>query len=277
MENWEDYRLILAVHQSNSIREAGNQLGVNHTTVSRRLKSLNQQHPFEVFESTPTGLAITDYGSVLLQTALKISDLMDKQSRALVNKEFARSAVLSLSLPPAILQFLLLDDLTLFQQQNPDIRLTILASYELANLDVGEADVVVRVSNKPGDDLVGHRVSPIRVGYFASREYIAETNPDKRGWITGKNSDWVQNSPYPDLPIHYQVEDLVTRHTMAAKGLGMIRGACYIAAHYKELIPVADEFKPFQDLWVLTHPELRNSARIKTLMQFLLESLRARI
>jgi DNA-binding transcriptional LysR family regulator len=276
MENWEDYRLILAVHQSNSIREAGSQLGVNHTTVSRRLKSLNQQHPFEVFESTPTGIVITEYGSVLLETALKISELMDKQSRVLANKDFAQSATLSLSVPPAILQFLLLDDLTWFQQQNPDIRLTILASYELANLDVGEADVVVRASNKPGDDLVGHRVSSIQVGYFSSREYLTKTSPEKRGWITGKNSDWVQSSPFPDLPVHYRVEDLVTRHTMAAKGLGMIRGACYIAAQYKDLIPVADEFEPFQDLWVLTHPELRNSTRVKTLMQFILERLRAK-
>ena len=74
----------------------------------------------------------------------------------------------------------------------------------------------------------------------------------------------------------YQVEDLVTRHTMAAKGLGMIRGVCYIAEHYSELVPVIDEFTPFQDLWVLTHPELRHTPRIKTLMQFLLHSLRAK-
>jgi DNA-binding transcriptional LysR family regulator len=57
---------------------------------------------------------------------------------------------------------------------------------------------------------------------------------------------------------------------MAAKGLGMIRGACYIAEQYPELVPVTDEFTPFQDLWVLTHPELRDTHRIKTVMQFLL-------
>ena len=276
MENWDDYRLLLAVQQSNSIREAGERLGLNHSTVSRRIKSLNQNHPFEVFDSTSSGLEITEYGTVLLQTALKVQDLMGEQQLTLRGKDFSQSGEITLSLPPAILQFLLLDELTLFQQQHPDIRLKILASYDLVDLKLGEADVVIRASNKPGDELVGHRIYPIQVGYYASRKYLTDTPAEARGWITGADSSWVKNSPLPDQPVLYQVEDLVTRHTMAAKGLGMIRGACYIAEHYSELVPVIDEFTPFQDLWVLTHPELRHTPRIKTLMQFLLHSLRAK-
>lgn len=274
MENWDDYRLLLAVQQTNSIREAGECLGVNHSTVSRRMQSINQNHPFKVFETTASGIKITEYGAVLLQTAHKMQDLMAEQARTLASQDFSQSGAVSLSLPPAILQFLLLDDLALFQQQHPDIRLTVLTSYDFANLDSGEADVVIRVSNVPGDELVGHRVFPINVGYFASREYLANTPPEQRVWITGANSDWVKNTPFSELPVRYQVEDLVTRHTMAAKGLGIVRGACYIAEHYPELEPVIDEFTPFQDLWVLTHPELRDTPRIKTVMQFLLRVLR---
>ncbi|WP_404392254.1 LysR family transcriptional regulator [Pseudoalteromonas phenolica] len=274
MENWDDYRLLLAVQQSNSIRAAGERLGVNHSTVSRRMQSINQNHPFKVFETTASGIEITEYGAVLLQTAHKMQDLMAEQARTLASQDFSQSGAVSLSLPPAILQFLLLDELALFQQQHPDIRLTVFTSYDFANLDSGEADVVIRVSNDPGDELVGHRVFPIQVGYFASREYLANTPPEQRVWITGANSDWVKNTPFAELPVRYLVEDLVTRHTMAAKGLGMIRGACYIAEHYPELVPVIDEFTPFQDLWVLTHPELRDTHRIKTVMQFLLGVLR---
>lgn len=277
MENWDDYRLLLAVQQSNSIRAAGERLGVNHSTVSRRMQSINQSHPFKVFETTASGIEITKYGAVLLQTAHKMQDLMADQARTLASQDFSQGGAVSLSLPPAILQFLLLDDLALFQQQHPDIRLTVFTSYDFANLDSGEADVVIRVSNDPGDELVGHRVFPIQVGYFASREYLANTPPEQRVWITGANSDWVNSTPFAELPVRYQVEDLVTRHTMAAKGLGMIRGACYIAEQYPELVPVTDEFTPFQDLWVLTHPKLRDITRIKTVMQFLVEVIRKKL
>ena len=274
MENWDDYRLLLAVQQSNSIREAGERLGVNHSTVSRRIQSINQTHPFSVFETTALGLTITEYGTVLLQTALKIQDLMALQARTLASQDFSQSGAVSVSLPPAILQFLLLDDVSQFQLSHPDIRLTVFTSYEFSDLAGGEADVVIRVSNDPGDEWVGHRVGTIQVGYFAARDYLANTPPEQRVWITGANNNWVKNTPFAELPVRYQVEDLVMRHAMAAKGLGMIRGACYIAEHYPELEPVIDKFTPFQDLWVLTHPELRNTPRIKVVMQFLLESLR---
>lgn len=274
MENWDDYRLLLAVKQTKSIREAGERLGVNHSTVSRRIQSMNQSHPVNVFESTVSGLEITEYGAVLLQTAIKIQDLMPEQARILASQDFSQSGAVSLSLPPALLQFLLIDDLTQFQQLHPDICLTVFTSYDFADLDGGEADVVIRVSNDPGDELVGHRVCPIYVGYFAARDYLTNTPPEQRVWITGAKNDWVKNTPFAELQVRYKVDDLVTRHTMAAKGLGIIRGACYIADHYPELVPVIDEFTPFQDVWVLTHKELRDTPRIKTVMQFLLNTIR---
>ncbi|WMN60705.1 LysR family transcriptional regulator [Pseudoalteromonas xiamenensis] len=274
MENWDDYRLLLALHQSQSIREAALKLGVNHSTVSRRLAQLNCAARSVVVESTQSGLAITQYGRMLVETAQQMRSLIDEQERVLSSMNVAPKSRISLSLPPAILQFMLLDDLTEYQTRHPELDLIITTSYDFADLNQGEADIVIRVSNAPGDTLVGHRVFPIYVGYFAATDYLEHTPVPEREWITGIDANWTEQSPWPHLPVRFKVEDLVTRHKMASEGLGMIRGAYYIAKHFPNLVPINEECRPFLDLWILTHPNLRHTPRIKAVMTYLLERLR---
>jgi hypothetical protein len=74
-----------------------------------------------------------------------------------------------------------------------------------------------------------------------------------------------------------RIEDLVLRHIAAAQGHGMILGACYIADSINEL----QRFKennliPHLNIWVLTHPDLKQVPRIKLLMSFLTKALRAK-
>ena len=72
MENWDDYRLILSLHRGKTLRNAAQSLALNHSTVSRRLATLNHKYGTQVFESTAKGYNLTPLGSKLLSTALKI-------------------------------------------------------------------------------------------------------------------------------------------------------------------------------------------------------------
>lgn len=281
MQNWDDYRLILAINDGKTLRNAAKQLGVNHSTVSRRLASLNSQFGADVAEPTSTGLKLTPLGKKLLQSAQSIASLVIEDQRFERAVELELEGDISVSVPPPVLQFLLLEDLLCFQQTHPGIRLNIHASYDFADLDTCEADVVIRVSDNPGEHLSGHRLFPVAVQYYGSQTYLENTPEDQYQWITNSSSgntpDWIAYSPLPDAKTGPGITDLTLRHQAASAGYGLIRGACYIAAHYPNLRPVSDaKPRPFMDMWVLSHPDFKHIKRIQVLKRFLLDSLRAK-
>lgn len=279
MNNWDDYRLILAIHRGKTLRNAAQQLNINHTTVARRLVSLNQRLGAAVAEPTSAGYALTTLGESLLSSAEQIEALAINDQRLHRTGQIDLTGNIRLSLPPAILQFLLLDELREFQMQHPNINLNIETSYQLANLDTCEADVVIRVSNEPSEHLVGHRLFPVAVNYFADKQYLDNTDTEHYQWITATYDDeqpaWIAHSPFPEAKVGLRIDDLVLRHQASAQGHGLVLGACYIAESFDNLRPVADSAPfPYQDIWVLTHPDFIKIPRIKTLMSYLTDTLR---
>lgn len=279
MINWDDYRVLLAIQRSNSLRTAAKILGVNHSTVQRRCASINQKSASTIVEQAGNNYRLSELGAALAKTAEKIEQLIAEDERIYAANRIALAGEIKLSLPPPILQFLLLDDINAFRRAHPGIKLTIESSFRLADLDLSEAQVVIRVSNQPDDHLIGHRLFPIGVNYYASKDYLDNTNHQDLQWITAQagveHNAWIADSPYPDAPCHLSIDDLTARHQAAANGHGMIRGANYIASHFPNLAPIDQSADvPFQDIWVLTHPDFIGLPRIKRLMQTLVSALK---
>ncbi|MBT1062463.1 LysR family transcriptional regulator [Bowmanella sp. Y26] len=278
MENWDDYRVILALQRGKTLRNAAKTLGMNHSTVARRLAILNQRHGIRVFDATPQGYVLTSFGQSLYESARTIEacTLADKRSHLACDL----SGSLTLSLPPAIAQFLLLDELHGFQQRHPHIQFNIRTSYSLADLQRCEADVVLRVANAPNEHLVGHRLFPVYISYYASQDYLNSKADSDYQWITDVGDErppWLASSPYPDASIAMKLDDLLLRHYAGMHGQGLIRGACYIADQLPGLRRIQGASpKPFQDLWILTHPDLRDVPRVKVLMRFLMDALKSK-
>ena len=274
MDNWDDYRVILALARGQSLRAAAKLLSMNHATVSRRLAALNHRYAAPVFETSPKGLQLTPLGQRLLEAAQQMERLIQGNRRDELAATDALQGDIRLSLPPAIAQWLLLDELSAFQQQYPQIRLQIHCSYALASLDSCEADIVVRVSNSPDEHLVGRRLFPIWLGYYCRPDYLQRPAAEL-GWITAPGTaDWIAESPYPNAGVALVLDDLVLRHQLAAESGGLVRGACYIADQMPQLRRIGDGTPyPFQDIWLLTHEDLRAVPRIRLLMDYLADCL----
>jgi DNA-binding transcriptional LysR family regulator len=278
MENWDDYRFILALSRSASLRSAANSLGVNHATVSRKLQQLNSKYGTDVFEPSPTGLVLSVLGKTLHTTALEIEQMAQRDSRITRAAALTQGGRVRISLPPVLLQFVLMNEIAEFQLGHPELQLDVCTSYGLANLNQQEADIVVRVSSQPGDDLVGHRLFPIALNYFANTDYLTRTCEQDYRWIAATDNRaqlcWLTQSPYPDAAVGLVVDDLVLRHQLAANGYGLIRGACYIANHFPQLTALSTTHHQFDEIWLLTHGELKNVERIKLVMRFLHQALK---
>lgn len=278
MTNWDDYRLILAMDRAGSVRGTAKALGINHATVSRRLAQLQADGAPTLFERITGGYRATQSGQLLVKAAEQIEAISlaaERKKRARVT-ELAGS--IRLSLPTMMAQSLLLDALAQFTRRYPFIELTIDTSLQFADLDRSEADVVVRGADSPGDHLVGRRLFPYALGLYCAPDYLANTLGSERRWLKYAGSldsmEWIAKSPQPNARIGMHIDDLMVLQRAAAAGHGMIRTACFMADPDPQLMRLPGSAPELhRELWVLTHPDLKQTPRIRLLMDHLIDAL----
>lgn len=273
MSDWDDYRLILALARAGTLRAAAGELGLTHTTVSRRLAVIEDARG-RLFDKNPQRYRPTALGRALVEVAEGMENLTNAGARYQKALDEDLSGPVTLSLPEPVAQYLLLDDVFELCAAYPQIELRIDASSRFADLDRLEADVVVRGTPEPPEHLVGRRLFPNCVTYYAHRDYLANTPCAQLRWIApasdGMWPRWLEGSPFPDAPVGVVIDDIVTRHLALVKGMGLGRGACFMADPVPQLVRlVEDEPLPQQDFWVLTHPDLRHTPRIRAVMDFI--------
>ncbi|WP_299193522.1 LysR family transcriptional regulator [uncultured Erythrobacter sp.] len=277
LHDWDDYRLILALARSGTLRTAAASLGLTHTTVSRRLAAIEARCG-KLFEKQPGGYLPTALGEALIDVAQRMEELVLAGARHQRAADTGLSGAINVSLPEPIAQYLLTEDLFEFAAAHPDIELKIGTSIRFVDLDRLEADVVIRGAQEPPGHLVGRRLFPTCVTYYADRDYLASTRREDLRWIApasdGMWPDWRERSPYPDAPVSIVIDDIIARHRALVKGMGLGRGACFMADPEPGLVRLTTAAPvPQQDLWVLTHPDLRHTPRIRALMDFIVGAM----
>ncbi|MEP5407705.1 MAG: LysR family transcriptional regulator, partial [Parasphingorhabdus sp.] len=166
MDNWDDYRFILALDREATVRGAAQLLGVTHSTVSRRFAVINARFEKPVMERVAGGYRKTDFGQKLVAAAEQMEAInfaADRQRRA---AETELAGPITLSIPDVLGQYLLLDDLATFCSKYPGIKLSIQSNNQFADLDRSEADIVVRGTKKPPEHFVGRRLFPYALSYY---------------------------------------------------------------------------------------------------------------
>jgi molybdenum-dependent DNA-binding transcriptional regulator ModE len=145
MIDWDDVRYFLAAARGGSVRAAAGRLGVNHSTVLRRIAQLEDRLGTQMFEKLPSGYRLTAAG----EEVLELAEQMEASSHQLETRVFGRDqsvrGLLRVTLTPILATHLLIPDFADFTRLHPDIEMEILSSGELANLTNREADVAIRV------------------------------------------------------------------------------------------------------------------------------------
>jgi DNA-binding transcriptional LysR family regulator len=281
MQDWDDYRFALALQRSGSVRGAAEMLGVNHATVSRRLAALNDRLGGIVFERVAGTYRATGQGKPLVAAALQMEASVFAAERGIMGLERAMSGPLTLSLPDTVAQHLLVAEIGEFAAAFGDIQLVVETSYGFADLDRREADLVVRISNDPPDHLIGRRLFKYARCHYARPAYLASHDAGSMRWLgwpeDTDSPDWIRDSPFPDTPIGLRLEHPMVRHAAAVAGQGLIFEACFLADPDPRLVRLRGSApEPDRDIWVLTHPDLKDTPKVSALMRFLVESLSAK-
>ncbi|MEM6581525.1 MAG: LysR family transcriptional regulator [Pseudomonadota bacterium] len=278
--NWDDLKVFLALSRNGSARGAAQDLGVSNSTVTRRLDDMEHKLQAHLFDRTPDGYRLTTAGEQILPTAEHIEELIMGVERKITGGDQELEGVIRLTLPPAGSLSFLVERLVQFSEQYPNIELELMTSADAADLSRREADIAIRVmaADTPLPDyLIGRRVGALTASAYVHRDLLnPEDNTDVSHlrWI-GKRTEhvaeeWLAITDYPDLPVRHAVGDIFLAAQTVRYKLGMAYLPCFLAYGDPDIVRVPGATIVHQsDMWVLTHKDLRLSARLRVMRELL--------
>jgi len=283
MMDWDNIRFFLHVARQGSIRAAARILNVNHTTIARRIKHLEDQLGVRLFEKLPSGYQITPAGEEILT----IAEGMEIQALELERKIYGRDTRLTgnlrITLPQVLATGLLMPDLARFSKTYPGISLEIITSYEALNLTKRQADVAIRLAYKsPPENLYGRKLSTLHRAVYISSALLKTFDFEKPlHWITKEDENivpaWALKLPLKTHKNNLIVSDPISQLEATREGLGVSVNFCFLADKDPKLsrLPPGDTHS-YGDLWILTHDDLRHTPRVQAFMRFLSDAIIAK-
>ena len=285
MIDWDDVRYFLAVARGGSVRAAAERLGVNHTTVLRRIAQLEERLGVHMFEKLPSGYRLTAAG----EEVLELANQMEASSHLLETRVFGRDqsarGLLRVTLPPFLATHLLMPDLADFARLHPDIEMEILSSGEVANLTNREADVAIRIVADRKTlplNLHGMKGPELFSGVYMSRHRLAAWRagaPDPIRWIVISIHgipDWAREGEVRTTGVPFRITDGEAQIVAVRQGLGMTTLPCFVGDADPLLARVpGTDLHMYGALWILTQGETRKTKRVRLFTEFVSRRLAA--
>jgi DNA-binding transcriptional LysR family regulator len=185
MFDWNDLKAFLAVARGGSTLAAAKALGVNQTTVARRIEALEAAVALKLFERGQSGSRLTEAGQALFPEA----EAVERATEGFIHQALAQrrgmTGSLRVTINEALANIFLAPALGEFRRLYPDIKVEMLVGDAFLDLAKGEADVAIRGTggDLPDSDLVSRKLSDIDWAIYCSRDYAihhgAPTSPEE--------------------------------------------------------------------------------------------------
>jgi DNA-binding transcriptional LysR family regulator len=273
--NWDDLRYFLALARAGTVSAAGRDLDVKHTTVSRRIKSLEQRLGTRLFDHVAEGYTLTPAGENLFHNALGMEEKAHAIDRQVFGLDAQLQGDLMLTASHDVFSRLVIPRLNQFREAYPGINLRLLSSTGLADLGARQADIALRLTPRPPDYLIGKMVMPLGIGIYGSRRYL-ERHPQPQHLVLWNDEvEWPQwaKQNFAGAEVAIRANDVTTLLACLVNDMGVTMLPCYIGDHpdtglYRLDLPLAPST---WGVWILSHVDLRATARVRVCREFLID------
>jgi len=280
--NWDDIRHFLEVVRSGSATLAATRLGINHTTVYRRIAALEKQLGKNLFERLSNGWVLTPVGERIVTFAESMAEDANNIERQILADSHELRGLLRLTTADHCLDRLVMPILRDFIQRYPDINLEIVATTDELDLAAREADVALRGTDEPPPNLVGKRITQIGFNVYGTQALKDQAlkNPDADDlpcvtWVGDgyTRPSWIEKN-FRNTQRIYRTTSIPVMLAMAREGIGIARLACVLGDPDPHLCRIpARQVEPGPALWVLSHVDLRTTARVRIFRDYLVAEL----
>lgn len=288
LRDWADIRLFLAILDNGSLVGASEHLNLTQPTVGRRLAALEGRLDTPLFVRSGRRMQLTDTGTAILDSArrmeremLAIERTVEVQSKGL-NGEVTISATEGTGtdwLTPALFAF---------HELYPDIVINMQIENRTVDLVHREADIALRLGRPTQPDLIARRLVTLGFGLYASQAYLDRAGPVLSAdslithQLVGLNTDRLGKDSNSAFPSQSKIAgNYVFQSNSPAAQVSAVRAGFGIgvlsnrwAATVSGLQRVLPNYTAFEaELWLVTHEELRHSARIRAVSDFIAERI----
>ena len=274
--NWDDARFFLAVCRAGSVSGASKTLGVNHTTVARRMAAFETELGTRLFDRTRDGYVMTQSAENMYANALRMEEYAQAIDRTMYGRDAELCGELKLTVPYDFANRLVAPALRDYRKQFPKIELELLTTTGLVDLAAREADIAVRLTAKPPDYLVGRKLLPLRHGVYAADRYLKSMNGRPQVILFRGERDlpeWVVDH-FPNAEVVLRTDNLSTMHAAVAAGCGLARMPCYEVDNNRTLRRLDLKLTPSTwGIWILSHVDLRSTARVRVTREFMSDTI----
>ena len=290
MVDWDDLRFVLEVARQQSAGGAGRALGVNPTTVTRRLARLEEQIGEDLFDRRQTGYRLTEMGRRVAAAAEEMQKVVLGLQDQVAASRRALKGVVRLTCAEIIAAHLVAPWLTEFRRLHPEVRIELNISDALLDLAKGQADVALRVGATPeGSGIVARRLPSRTWSVYCSRSYDREKGAPQTPEaiighaIIGMEGDmarlpswrWMEQLVGP-AAVDFRCNSLSNVVSNAKAGMGLAMLPSFVGDREPELIrclPLIPELDA--EFWLIVNETMKSTPHIRAFVDFLAERVHA--
>ena len=285
--DWDDLRYFQAVAATGSLAAAARKLGVNHSTVFRRVNAFEESLGVRLFDRVSGGYVLTPAGEEMAVSAARVDDEVSSIERHLAGKDFQLSGNLRVTTTEAVAEGYLMAKVVEFRRAYPEILVDLVVGYQVYDLSKREADIAIRPGASPPEHLIARRLVRLHWGVYGTAAYLRRHGePSSVEQLAshqligfsdvtagGLSFDWARKLAGPKGLVFTSNNLLIQRHAACAS-MGLAVLPVYLGDREKRLRRVLDLGSEMQlDLWLLTHPDLRDTSRVRAFREFIVEAI----
>lgn len=276
---WDDLLYVLSVGRSGSLSGAARALKVNHSTVFRRIGQIEEQLGVRLFDRQRDGYTPTAAGEAVIALADRMDEDVTALERRLAGEDLRPSGTVRVTTTDTMIPTVT-PMCGAFRRIYPEICVELVTGNQFLNLSRRDADVALRPSLEPPENLHGRRLASLAFAIYGSPAYLAAAGgadlARAHQWVGLDETlshlsayRWISETVSPER-IGFKASSFVAVQEAARAGMGLAILPCYMAEPFADLTRIGD---PVPELttafWLLVHEDLRRTARVRAFIDFI--------
>lgn len=287
--DWNALRDFLALARTGRLTAAAQRLGADHTTVARRIRGLEEALKARLFDKGPSGYALTPHGERLMTAAEAMETLAMAAEAEVKAADLAVSGVVRVGAPEGFGSYFLAPRMAALADRHPELEVQLVAIPGVLSLSKREADVAITLSPPREGRLVTRKLTDYRLALYGAPAYLDARPPIRTRADMGRHRfiGYIEELLYapeldymqaPDVDIHVGLKssNLIAQLQACVAGAGLCVLPRFLADARPDLRRVLpDQVGLTRSLWLVTHADLKDLARVRTVTDWILDQVKA--
>lgn len=276
MSDWNEFRIALAIARAGSLTGAGKDMGHDHSTIFRWLNAMEKRRGVQLFDRNSGQYVPTEAGLQMVTSAERLEAEIMALDRLIAGRDTRLSGRLRITSSETLAYRILNEVLASFRREHDGIEIELLVDNRQLDLLRREADIAIRATRPHEGELFGRKIASTPWTFYGSGSYLADrgyptdlTSLSEHaivGWdssAVAAASEWLTEN-IPSYAFAYRSSSLINQLMAVKAGLGLALLPCYLGdlePDIERILEPLDELT--RELWLITHKDLRTTARVR--------------